>query len=315
MPFQVAFLGFSDFERNTLASTFRLALNRSPAYGQVYTVTDADYLVVDADHAPSVALVLATERLDETVFVGAQAPAGSRAWMMRPIDTLQIMRELDRLVGGPVAEVPAAPVAAPEAPRSKVELAAERMSAAAPPPPTPLRTEPPLSLTSQVWPPMPRVADLAPPAAPVAPPRPPQPLPTPHALIVDDSEVARRFLQSKLTKWRLIVDQAASSAEALEKMAGRAPDLVFLDVELGAESEMNGLELCRHIKRSPEFLHAAVVMVSAHSSEMDRVRGSLVGCDAYLAKPLDEVELQRVLMRQGVKAQKDAGAGVGTTPA
>ncbi len=315
MPFQVAFLGFSDFERNTLASTFRLALNRSPAYGQVYTVTDADYLVVDADHAPSVALVLATERLGETVFVGAQAPAGSRAWMMRPIDTLQIMRELDRLVGGPPAEAPTAPAAAPEAHRSKVELAAERMSAAAPPLPEPLRPEPPLSLSSQVWPPMPRVADLAPPRAPAPPPRPPQPPPTPHALIVDDSEVARRFLQSKLTKWRLVVDQAASSAEALEKMAGRAPDLVFLDVELGAESEMNGLELCRHIKRSPEFLHAAVVMVSVHSSEMDRVRGSLVGCDAYLGKPLDEVELQRVLMRQGVKAQKDAGAGVGTAPA
>lgn len=307
MPFQVAFLGFSDFERNTLASTFRLALNRSPAYGQVYTVTDADYLVVDADHAPSVALVQATERLDVTVFVGAQAPAGARAWMMRPIDTLQIMRELDRLVGAPAAEPPPPP--APQ--RSKVELAAERL-AAQPPAPLPPPAPPELPLVSQVWPPMP---PAAPPRAPAAPPRPPQPLPTPHALIVDDSEVARRFLQSKLTKWRLIVDQAANSAEALEKMAGRAPDLVFLDVELGAESDMNGLELCRHIKRSPEFLHAAVVMVSVHSSEMDRVRGSLVGCDAYLGKPLDEVELQRVLMRQGVKAQKDAGAGVGTAPA
>ena len=53
---------------------------------------------------------------------------------------------------------------------------------------------------------------------------------------------------------------------------------------------------------------AAVVMVSVHSSEMDRVRGSLVGCDAYLGKPLDDVELQRLMLRQGLKVPKDAGA-------
>lgn len=334
MSFKVAFLGFSDFERNTLASTFRLALNRQPAYEQVYTVTDAQYLVVDADHAPSVQLVTATERLEETVFVGAQPPAGHRAWMMRPIDTLQILRELDRLAAGlptrqmappawasppppapPAAPAPRPPLAAGEAGRSKVEQAGEWLGGQP-------RAEAPAALPprdggGQVWPPMPRAVAVPRPApspivaaAPPPPPRAPlPPPPTPHALIVDDSEVARRFLQSKLAKWRLVVNQAASSAEALERMAERAPDYVFLDVELGADSEMNGLELCRHIKQSPEFLHAVVFMVSVHSSEMDRVRGSLVGCDGYLGKPLDEVELQRLLMRQGVKAaQKDAGA-------
>ena len=55
-------------------------------------------------------------------------------------------------------------------------------------------------------------------------------------------------------------------------------------------------------------MHAAVIMVSVHHSELDRVRGALAGCDAYLRKPLDEVELQRLMLRQGLKVPKDAGA-------
>ena len=49
-----------------------------------------------------------------------------------------------------------------------------------------------------------------------------------------------------------------------------------------------------------EWMHAAIVMVSVHNGEMDRVRGALAGCDAYLAKPLDPAELERLLLRQGL---------------
>ena len=42
-------------------------------------------------------------------------------------------------------------------------------------------------------------------------------------------------------------------------------------------------------------------MVSAHHSELDRVRGTLAGCDAYLGKPLQAAELERLLLRQGLK--------------
>jgi DNA-binding response OmpR family regulator len=43
-----------------------------------------------------------------------------------------------------------------------------------------------------------------------------------------------------------------------------------------------------------------VVLVSAHGEAVDRVRGTLAGCDAYLTKPLDEDELQRTLRKLGV---------------
>ncbi|HLL19474.1 MAG TPA: hypothetical protein VK439_11895, partial [Rubrivivax sp.] len=95
--FRIAFLGFTEFERSALGSYFRLA-NRDPNYAQVQMLTDADFLVADADHVPSMQLVAATDRMAETVFIGGQAPPGAVAWMTRPIDALHVMRELDAMV-------------------------------------------------------------------------------------------------------------------------------------------------------------------------------------------------------------------------
>ena len=60
--YRIALLGFSPFERNTLGSCLRLASTREPRYDQVQMLTEADFVVADADHAPSVQLVLAVER-------------------------------------------------------------------------------------------------------------------------------------------------------------------------------------------------------------------------------------------------------------
>ena len=329
MHLRVALLGFTDTERHALGAHFRLSANRIPSYVQVHMLTDADYLVADADHSPSVQLVVATERLAETVFVGAQAP-GSAACLPRPIDALRVMRELDALVvrgfsaagsgegrGTTFIEVPGRPPADPVVP--DIELLAE---------PGPIGSTAPLSaalpvisavtgheLMSDLFAPSPPVLDevldkaldesllSAPPAprrkrpTPAAPP----PRPTPRALLVDDSALALRFLHTRLLPWGLEVDEADGSARAIEMLAQRPYDLVFLDVELGEASALDGLALCQHIKQSAAIVNAAVVLVSAHHSELDRVRGALAGCDAYLGKPLDEVELARVLVRQGLK--------------
>jgi CheY-like chemotaxis protein len=293
MPFKVAFLGFSDFERAALTSYFRLAHNRVPSYEQVATLTDADFLVADADHAPSVQLVVVTERLEQTVFVGAQAPAGHRAWMMRPIDALHVMRELDAMVTAAGLPVPdlgegsrQSTVIQPPR-RTRVELAGELLANQ---PPQPASPPQPVALPPAV---------LARPAAPPA---------TPRALLVDDSELALRFLETKLARWRLDIDRAATSGQAMELLDECSYDFIFLDIDLGEESELDGLSLCQRIKQAPEWMNAAVILVSVHHTEMDRVRGALAGCDAYLGKPLDEVELQRLMLRQGLKVPKDSGA-------
>ena len=413
MPYRVAFLGFSEFERQALVSYFRLSHHRSPAYEQVPTLTDADFLVADADHGPSVQLVLAIERLGETVFIGSQAPEGCSAWMMRPIDALHVMRELDGLVAnaldaraprhddagahttiiqlarqrrGASLAPPAAgesvwlgdlPFSAP-APERARQRATEPEPAAEPAPaevdPLTLRDpkpavvavepghfptdgdlvahEPALPLTrppvnEPEWLPelpAPATAPVAPvapvaltppataPALPTAamviptltvalaepqaarPARPPRPQrvplmpPTPRVLLVDDSAIALRFLEVRLGAWQLEVDRAATSQAAIALLAQRSYDVVFLDIELGPASELDGLMLCQRIKRTPALLGAMVILISAHHRELDRVRGALAGCDAYLGKPLDMRELQRLMEHQGVRAASGEGA-------
>jgi len=290
-PIRIALLGFSDFERQTLASCFRLATDRNPRYDLVQMLTDADFLVADADHGPSVQLVLATERLDESVFIGAQAPAGAQAWMARPIDPRHVMRELDGLVGATgVAIVPPAPQHAP--------VAQPAPGPAAPPPvPTAQAAKPAATPAAK------RQSPAMAPAA-TAPAVPLQPPPPPRALLVDDSEIALRFLESRLERWGMVMDRAATSSKAIELLARRDYDFVFLDMELGPDSQMDGLALCQHIKRNQSAgaaIGSSVFIVSAHQTELDRVRGSLAGCDAYLGKPLQEVDLRRLLLRHGLK--------------
>ena len=116
------------------------------------------------------------------------------------------------------------------------------------------------------------------------------------ALLVDDSEIALRFLEIKLGELGLRSRTATDSDAALEQLSQHEFKYVFLDVELGTSSRMDGLALCRHIKRMRRTNRPPVVaMVSAHATQTDRVRGSLAGCDAYLAKPLVADELRAVV--------------------
>jgi DNA-binding response OmpR family regulator len=130
----------------------------------------------------------------------------------------------------------------------------------------------------------------------------------PRVLLVDDSAIALRFLEVRLGGWQLEVDRAATSQAAIALLAQYSYDIVFLDIELGEASELDGLTLCQRIKHTPALLGATVILVSAHHSELDRVRGALAGCDAYLAKPLDMHELARLMDRQGVRAVSGEGA-------
>ena len=167
--------------------------------------------------------------------------------------------------------------------------------------------------------PLPPPRKVAPPASQrlpasrklVAPPPPPPAAevsepPPPTALLVDDSELALHFLELRLKQWGLVMERAMTSGRAIELLSQRSYDFVFLDVELGLGSDLDGLALCQHIKRHQDAsaaLSSAVFLVSAHCNEADRVRGRLAGCDAYLGKPLNELELQRLMLRHGLKAR------------
>jgi len=266
----VALLGLRPSERELVADAFRLPDTGPHRFAMAGMMDAADLLVADAADAPSVQLVLATEKLASTVFVGSAAPPGAVACISRPLDRSELLRELNFLAAAPrglaaahLQQVAAAPWKGPKRLRQP-----ERRATAAPPAPAPL------------------------------------------ALLVDDSELALRYLETRLQRCGLVMERALTSGRAIELLSQRHYDFVFLDVELGPHSDLDGLALCQHIKRQQHRLALAssVVMVSAHHGHMDRVRGNLAGCDAYLAKPLDEVELQRLMLRHGLKPRVSTGS-------
>ena len=98
MRYTVALQGLSEFERSALASFFRLAQGRVPGYDEAASIAASDFILADADHPADVAAVRAAERLQDCVFIGAQAPPGAAACLPRPIEPTHIVRELDQLV-------------------------------------------------------------------------------------------------------------------------------------------------------------------------------------------------------------------------
>ena len=298
---RVALLGFGDFERSALVSYLRLSGSRVPAYQEAPSLAAADYVIADADHAGTLDAVLGADRVADTVFIGSLAPDGALAWMMRPIDPLQVFRELDATVTLRMSQAQA-PAAPPPASRR-----AGRTAAGGPP----------------VADPAARRAGSASPSAPSATAEPSSPrrvgdvsAPT-LALLVDGSEVALRLLERQLQALGLRTETVPNSQVALQMLAQRRYDVVFLDVDLGPNSELDGLALCQRVKRQHRSIAAGgaplVVMVSALNSPTDRVRGNFAGCDAYLAKPLDDDVLRRSLRNLGLRlsAPSDGNSGPG----
>lgn len=112
-----------------------------------------------------------------------------------------------------------------------------------------------------------------------------EPAPGLQVLVVDDSASARELLQLRLeeagscSRFPLQVDAATSGEDALAMAAGKAYDLVFLDIVLPG---MDGYEVCRRLK---QLRPTRVAMLSSCGKATDYQLGHAAGCDHYLAKP------------------------------
>lgn len=260
--YRICLIGFSAFEHDALTSALKAQGQRQPvAYVPVKSTADCDFVVADADHAESLAEVVRMGLTDRAVYIGSGVPEDAPGWLTRAADTRTLLRELDRLAEQHGGEA-IATQSVPEPPVLEHAISA---------PPAPAAQ-----------------------AKPVGPPK--------RALVVDDSEIALRYLETRLQRLGLVTERASNSGKAIELLSRQAFDIVLLDVELGVHSDLDGLALCQHIKRHHRHAGAlppAVVMVSAHHAEIDRARGALAGCDAYLGKPIDDDVLLRVLIQQG----------------
>lgn len=110
----------------------------------------------------------------------------------------------------------------------------------------------------------------------------------PRILVVEDEPAQGEILAYNLGAAGFEVTVVDSGDEAMRAVAEEAPDLIVLDWMLPGVS---GIELCRQIKARPDTRAIPVLMLSARSEELDRVRGLETGADDYVVKPYSVREL------------------------
>ena len=107
-------------------------------------------------------------------------------------------------------------------------------------------------------------------------------------LVVEDEPAQREVLAFNLDAEGYDVVQAANGEEALIMVDEVMPDIIVLDWMM---PNLSGIEVCRRLKMRPETRGISIIMLSAKSEEVDRVRGLETGADDYVIKPYSIVEL------------------------
>ena len=122
-------------------------------------------------------------------------------------------------------------------------------------------------------------------------------------LVVDDSDIALKFMQNRLSRYGFRVQLVRSGEEALSNLGNHPFKFVFLDVMMEG---LDGYQTCRAIKQRkyPDGKPPVVVMLTSRGGTIDKIRGTLAGCDAYLTKPLNESELVGVLAKHDQSIQR-----------
>ena len=106
-------------------------------------------------------------------------------------------------------------------------------------------------------------------------------------LIVDDEAHIRMLIGQTLEE---LEDEgvnfftAENGEEALEIIQAEKPQLVFLDVMM---PKMNGMEVCRRVKKELGLSDVFIILLTAKGQELDRQKGQEVGADVYMTKPFD----------------------------
>ena len=110
----------------------------------------------------------------------------------------------------------------------------------------------------------------------------------PVVLVVEDEMAQREVLVYNLEAEGFRVVTAETGEDAMLAVDEQAPDIILLDWMLPAVS---GIEVCRRLKARPDTVGTPIIMLSARSEEVDKVRGLETGADDYMVKPYSVVEL------------------------
>jgi len=115
-----------------------------------------------------------------------------------------------------------------------------------------------------------------------------------HALVVDDSAAIRKQLELELRETAITADYAVCGKDALEMLDKNDYDLIFLDIIM---PDLNGYEVCKLLRKKPNYKRTPVIMLSGKTEPLDEVEGILAGATTYLLKPVKHELFQKTLTR------------------
>lgn len=123
-------------------------------------------------------------------------------------------------------------------------------------------------------------------------------------LLVEDEESIRELVRFNLEKEGFVVMETDDGEKAFELLKKEGADLAILDWMIPG---MTGLELCRLIRRDPDWKTLPIIMLTAREDEIDKIVGLEVGADDYVTKPFSPRELmsrvKAVLRRAHIKIE------------
>lgn len=272
---RIALLGFGRIEHAAFEAFFRVASRRCPAYAKEDDFRAADFVIVDATDEAACAAVREAGLVARAVALGQPAFRGALLQLARPLNLMQVVRALDEVVAD------ARPPEEDAVAEGPFVVAPESAASAADDDERPLRRRRGLHME--------------------------------HILVVDDSEIALRFMATHLQRFGFQIHLARSGEEALERVAERRFEFVFLDVRMDG---LDGFQTCKAIKRAehPDGRPPpTVVMLTCLASPADQLRGKMAGADAYLVKPLREMELLKVVGEREVARHPYAETAAAST--
>jgi two-component system KDP operon response regulator KdpE len=123
-----------------------------------------------------------------------------------------------------------------------------------------------------------------------------------NVVVIEDDRPIRRFLQTSLESDAIRVTEAETGRRGLTLVAGTRPDLVVVDLGL---PDMDGLDVIRRLR---DWSSVPVIVLSARSTEQEKVAALDAGADDYLTKPFGVAELNARIRAQLRRHNRSAGS-------
>jgi len=128
-------------------------------------------------------------------------------------------------------------------------------------------------------------------------------------IVEDEADIAGLIKHTLERSGGAEAEIVGSGDAALKAVAARPPDLIILDLNLPV---LSGLEVCRVLRSRSDARHLPIIMLTAKSSESDRVAGLELGADDYVTKPFSLRELTarvRAVLRRSTTIEERSAAG------